>query len=149
MAGPSPARLYATLVGGALVVAGIVGFFYSSSFGSPGSVDEALGVLSVNGWHNLVHIGTGAVGLLVANRSARRYALWLGGAYVGLAAWGFILGGDATILGFFPVNAGDDFLHLILGLLGVAAALATPRAGRDRGGAARRGRGRRRRRLQR
>jgi hypothetical protein len=146
MAGPSPARLYATLVGGALVVAGIVGFFYSSSFGGPGNVDDALGVLSVNGWHNLFHIGTGAIGLLVADRAPRRYALWLGGAYVALAVWGFVLGGAATILGFFPVNGGDDFLHLTLGLLGVAAALATPRAGRDRGGAARPGRGRRRRR---
>jgi hypothetical protein len=146
MAGPSPARLYATLVGGALVVAGIVGFFYSASFGSPGGVDEALGVLSVNGWHNLFHIGTGAVGLIVANRSARGYALWLGGAYVALAVWGFILGGDATILGFFPVNGGDDVLHLVLGLLGLAAAIATPGSGRARGGAARPRRGRRRRR---
>ncbi|HEY5051957.1 MAG TPA: DUF4383 domain-containing protein [Solirubrobacterales bacterium] len=126
MAGPSPARLYATLVGGVLVVAGLVGFFYSSSFGSPGNVDDALGALRVNGWHNLFHIGTGAIGLLVANRAARRYALWLGGAYVALAIWGFILAGEATILGFFPVNGGDDFLHLTLGALGVAAALATP-----------------------
>ncbi len=146
MAGPSPARLYATLVGGVLVVAGLVGFFYSSSFGSPGSVDDALGVFSVNGWHNLFQIATGGLGLFLANRAARGYALWLGLAYLALAIWGLVLGGDATILGFFPVNGGDDTLHLILGGLGVAAALATARAGRARGGAARPGRGRRRRR---
>jgi hypothetical protein len=149
MAGPSPARLYATLVGGVLVVVGMLGFFYSSSFGSPGSVDDALGLLSVNGWHNLFHIATGALGLFLANRAARGYALWLGLAYLVLAIWGFVLGGEATILGFFPVNGGDDALHLVLGVLGVAAALATARVGRARGGAARRGRGRRRRRPQR
>jgi hypothetical protein len=144
MAGPSPARLYATLVGGVLVIAGIVGFFYSSSFGSPGSVDDAFGILSVNAWHNLFHIATGAIGLLVAGWAARRYALWLGSAYLALAVCGFILGGDATIFGFFPVNTGDDFLHLTLGVFGIAAALATPTAGSDHGDAARRGRERRR-----
>ena len=50
MDGPSPARLYATAVGAALVVIGIVGFFYSASFGSPGEVKEAFGAFAVNGW---------------------------------------------------------------------------------------------------
>ncbi len=126
--GPSPARLYATLVGGLLVLAGIVGFFYSASFGGPGEVDDVLGVFSVNAWHNVFHIATGAIGLLVAGFAARRYALWLGILYLGVAAWGFALGSGESILGFLPVNTADDFLHLALGLLGVGAALATPRA---------------------
>jgi hypothetical protein len=123
----SPARLYATLVGGVLVIAGIVGFFYSASFGSPGAVDDALGILSVNGWHNVFHILTGAIGLLVAGFAARQYALWLGVVYVALTIWGFAIGSGEAILGFIPVNTADDFLHLILGVLGIAAALATPR----------------------
>jgi hypothetical protein len=126
MDGPSPARLYATLVGAALVVAGILGFFYSASFGSPGTVDDVFGAFAVNGWHNVLHVLTGALGLLVAGYAARQYSLLLGVAYVALAAWGFVLGGDATILGFLPVDAADDVLHLVLGLLGIAAALATP-----------------------
>jgi Domain of unknown function (DUF4383) len=125
---PSPAQLYATLVGAVLVIGGIVGFFYSASFGSPGKVDDALGLLSVNGWHNVVHILTGAIGLLVAGFAARRYALWLGIVYLGIAIWGFVLGSGAQlVLGFFPVNTADNFLHLVLGLLGVAAALGTPK----------------------
>ena len=124
----SPAKLYATLVGGVLVIAGIVGFFYSASFGGPGEVDDVFGLFGVNGWHNLVHILTGAVGLLVAGFAARRYAFWLGLAYLGIALWGFVLGSGESILGFFPVNTEDNFLHLVLGLLGVGAALATPRA---------------------
>jgi hypothetical protein len=123
----SPAKLYATLVGGVLVIAGIVGFFYSASFGSPGQVDDVAGLFGVNGWHNLVHIFSGAVGLLVAGFAARRYAFWLGIAYLGIALWGFILGGGESILGFFPVNTEDNLLHLALGLLGVAAALGTPK----------------------
>ncbi|HWW67017.1 MAG TPA: DUF4383 domain-containing protein [Solirubrobacterales bacterium] len=127
MDGPSPARLYATLVGAALVVGGIVGFFYSASFGGPGKVDDVFGVLGVNGWHNVFHIATGAIGLLVAGYAARQYALWLGALYVVVAIWGFAIGSGDSILGFLPVNTGDDFLHLVLGLLGIGAAMATPR----------------------
>ena len=126
MDGPSPARLYATLIGGVLVVAGIVGFFYSASFGAPGEVDDVFGLLAVNAWHNIFHILTGAIGLLVAGYAARQYALWLGIAYLAIAIWGFILGSGEEILGVLPINTADDFLHLVLGLLGVAAALATP-----------------------
>jgi hypothetical protein len=35
MNGKTPAQLYALLVGGTLVIAGIIGFFYSSDFGRP------------------------------------------------------------------------------------------------------------------
>lgn len=130
MDGPSPARLYATLVGATLVVAGILGFFYSASFGSPGTVDDVFGAFAVNGWHNVLHVLTGALGLLVAGYAARQYSLLLGVAYVALAAWGFVVGSGSSVLGFLPVDTADNLLHLVLGLLGVAAALATPRPAR-------------------
>ena len=132
MEGSSPARLYATLIGGALVVAGTIGFFYSASFGSPGKVDDVFGVLSVNGWHNIVHIVTGGLGLLVAGYAARQYALGLGVVYIVVAVWGFAIGSGESILGFLPVNTADNFLHVILGVLGIAAGLATPVARRAR-----------------
>lgn len=126
MEGASPARLYATVVGAILVIAGIIGFFYSASFGSPGKVDEVFGILSVNAWHNIVHIVTGAIGLLVAGYAAREYSLTLGIVYLIVAVWGFIIGSGDSILGFIPVNTEDNFLHLILGVLGIGAAMATP-----------------------
>jgi Domain of unknown function (DUF4383) len=126
MEGASPARLYATVVGGVLVVAGILGFFYSASFGSPGEVDDVLGILSVNAWHNIFHIVTGGIGLLVAGYAARQYALWLGVIYIVLTIWGFVIGSGDSILGFIPINTEDNILHLILGVLGIGAALATP-----------------------
>jgi hypothetical protein len=128
MDAPSPARLYATLAGAVLIVIGIVGFFYSASFGSPGEVDEMFGIFAVNGWANVLHILSGALGLLVAGYAARQYSLWLGVLYLGLALWGFAIGSGDSILGFLPVNTGDTLLHLILGALGVGAALSTPGA---------------------
>jgi hypothetical protein len=126
MDGPSPARLYATAVGAALVVTGIVGLFYSASFGSPGEVKEVFGAFAVNGWDNVLHILTGVLGLIAADYASRRYSLWLGAFYVGLALWGFTIGSGEAVLGFLPVNSGDNLLHLVLGALGVLAALGTP-----------------------
>jgi hypothetical protein len=67
----SPARLYCTLVGAVLVIAGIIGFFYSAGFdtgtaGVAADTDEVFGILGVNGWHNLIHIALGVLALAVA-----------------------------------------------------------------------------------
>ena len=124
--GATPARLYATLVGGTLLVVGIIGFFYSASFGSPGEVDPVFGIFDVNGWHNIVHILTGALGLLVAGYAAREYALGLGVVYTIVAIWGFVIGDGDAILSIVPVNTEDNILHLVLGLTGLAAGAATP-----------------------
>jgi Domain of unknown function (DUF4383) len=132
MEGATPARLYATLVGGTLLVVGIIGFFYSASFGSPGEVDAVLGIFDVNGWHNIVHILTGALGLLVAGYAAREYALGLGVVYTIVAIWGFLIGDGDAILSIVPVNTEDNILHLVLGLTGLAAGAATPADARRR-----------------
>ncbi|MBK5219800.1 MAG: DUF4383 domain-containing protein [Thermoleophilia bacterium] len=125
---PSPARLYAAATGALLLVLGILGFFYSASFGSPGSVEEALAVLEVNAWLNLLHVATGALGLLAASYAARPFALAFGFLYTVLAVWGFAIGAGDAILGFLPASGGDDVLHLVLGLLGLAAAAGTPKS---------------------
>ena len=64
------------------MLAGILGFFYNASFGTGDGTerDAVLGILDVNGWHNVVHIVTGALGLAVA----RSY----GGARLRDRAWG-------------------------------------------------------------
>jgi hypothetical protein len=68
---PSPARLYATLVGAILFVAGILGFFHDLS------------------WFNYLYVASGAVGLFLAGAAARPYALCIGAIYTGLAIWEF------------------------------------------------------------
>src|ERR1044072_7117479 len=137
--GSSPARLYAMLIGGALVIGGGAGFFYDSGFDTGSSIcasgcDKVAGLLAVNGWHNLVHIATGALGLLAltyGSNAQRVYALGLGAVYILVAILGFIDFGsgdfDDPLLKVIPVNTEDNFLHLILGVLGIGAGWATPR----------------------
>jgi len=123
------------VAGATLVLAGIVGFFYSASFGSPGDVDAMFGIFDVNGWQNVVHILTGSVGLVAFAAGAgpaRQYALGLGAAYLVIAVWGFVTGGDDSILGIVPVNTADNVLHLLVGLAGLAAGLAAPEKRLDR-----------------
>lgn len=128
MDAPGPARLFATLGGATLVVLGIVGFFYSASFGSPGEVGQMFGAFAVNGWENALHVLTGAAGLLAADYASRRYSLLAGGLYAVLGFWGFVVGSGDAILGLLPVNTGDNLLHLAIGTLGLLAwrAAATP-----------------------
>jgi hypothetical protein len=128
MEAASPARLYAAAVGAFLVVLGIVGFFYSASFGSPGAVEGALGVFRVNAWLNVLHIAAGALGLLAAGYRSRRYALLFGLIFTALAIWGIAIEDGRAILGLLPASRGDNLLHLVLGLLGLAAAAGTPKA---------------------
>ncbi|HEY8501324.1 MAG TPA: DUF4383 domain-containing protein [Solirubrobacterales bacterium] len=112
MEAPSPARLYAAAVGALLVVLGIVGFFYHASFGELDRYEEALGALQVNGWLNLFYLAIGGLGLLVAGVSSRAYCLAVGLLFTLLAI----------------VDWGTGSLHLVLGLLGLAAAAGTPRS---------------------
>ena len=116
------------MIGLSLTAAGIVGFFYSGAFASPGKVRDVFGVLDVNGWHNLVHIATGLVGLAVwrSYGGARAYALGLAVVYTVVAIWGFVIGSGESILGFIPINTEDNILHLLIALAGLFAGLATP-----------------------
>ena len=123
----SPARLYCTLVGAVLVIAGILGFFYEASFDTGDSIqaDDVLGILAVNGWHNLVHLAIGLLLLAAAGSAARTAALGVGLLYLVLSIWGFIES-DNVLIGLVPINDEDNVLHLILGLTGLAGGAATP-----------------------
>jgi hypothetical protein len=126
----SPAQIYSLVIGAALVLSGIAGFFYNASFGSGDGTerDALLGILDVNGWHNVVHIVTGAIGLAVAGSygASRGYAIGLGLVYLFVALLGFLAGDGDEILHLIPVNTEDNFFHLLLGAGGLGAGLATP-----------------------
>ncbi len=57
-------------------------------------------------WLNFLHLGSGALALLLAGRAARFCALLFGVAYVGLAIFAF---------------GSEGWLHLTVGVLGLAA----------------------------
>ncbi len=126
----SPSMLYAGVAGATLALAGIIGFFYNASFTSDESVRDAVfGVFDVNGWHNLLHVLTGVLGLLAfsaGGHAARTYAMAVGIVYLAVAAGGFMVGSGDSILSIVPVNTEDNILHLLFGVAGVGAALATP-----------------------
>jgi hypothetical protein len=127
MKGRTPAQVYSLVFGATLLVAGILGFFYSSAFGTPGETDALLGIFEVNGWHNVVHIASGVVGLALAGSAAgaRAFALGFGAVYLVVTIWGFAVGDGGEILGFLPVNTEDNILHLAISLAGIAAGLAS------------------------
>jgi Domain of unknown function (DUF4383) len=113
----------------------VIGFFYESQFTSDESVRDAVfGILDVNGWHNVVHIATGALGLVAfaaGAASSRAYALGLGVVYAVVAIWGFAIGDGESILSIIPINTEDSVLHALLGVAGLGAGLAAaaePRA---------------------
>ncbi len=127
MEAASPARLYAAVAGALLLVLGLVGFFYGASFGAPGSVEAALGVLRVNAWLNLLYVAAGVAGLLAAGSASRSYALAAGALFTVLAVWGLVLDPGEAIAGFLPAAGGNEALNLSVGLLGLAAAAGTPK----------------------
>lgn len=120
----TPAQLYALVVGAVLVIAGIIGFFVSTAFGTPGETGALLGILEVNGWHNVVHLASGALLLAVAGRAdtARTVVLAFGAVYVLVFILGLVMD---PILGIIPVNGADNILHLLLALSAIGAGLAS------------------------
>ena len=133
--GWTPAQWFCLVVGPTLVAAGLLGFIADATFDADNGVqgDTLLG-LEVNGWHNVVHILSGLL-LLAGTRAgaqARTVALLFGGAYAVVTVIGLIDGND--VLGFMPVNAADNVLHLVLAVLAFATAAVSRDEAVDRRG---------------
>jgi Domain of unknown function (DUF4383) len=122
----TPAQLYSLLFGIVLLAVGILGFIADSSFGTGSDVEGSdFIIFEVNGWHNIVHILSGLLGLALARRrdTARAYALGFGAVYLVVTIWGFITGDQ--VLWLIPVDAADNVLHLLIAAAGLAAGLAS------------------------
>jgi hypothetical protein len=125
----SPAQLYALLFGAVLLIVGILGFIADASFGSGSDVDGSdFIIFEVNGWHNIVHIASGLVGLALSRTpaTARLYALGFGAVYLVVTIWGFIA--RDQVLWLIPVDTADNFLHLVIAATGLIAGLTSPTA---------------------
>ena len=125
----TPAQIYALAFGATLLLVGILGFVADASFNTGADVSGSnLIVFEVNGWHNLVHIASGLVGLALWRNpaTARSFALGFGAVYLVVTLWGLVDGND--VLGLIPVNAADNVLHLVIALAGIAAGLASSTA---------------------
>ena len=133
----TPAQLYALVFGAVLLLAGILGFFVNSEFGGLGSnvQGDELILFEVNGWHNLVHIASGLVGLALwrSAAGARMFALGFGAVYLVVTVIGFVTGDH--VLGLLPVNGAENVLHLLIAVTGLGAGLASEPATTPAGGA--------------
>jgi hypothetical protein len=108
---------------------GVLGFFYEPSFGHGRDLvsDDLQGLFQVNGWQDALWLVTGLVGLGVASRAARVYALAAGIAYAVLGIWGLAVvdRGFGTIADLVPLDGWNNALHLILGATGIAAGIVS------------------------
>jgi hypothetical protein len=123
----TPAQLYSLLFGITLLAVGILGFIVDASFDTGANVQGSdLIIFEVNGWHNLVHIASGLLGIALARRNdtARLFALGFGAVYLLVTIYGFVDGND--VIGLLPINTPDNFLHLAIAAAGIAAGLASP-----------------------
>ncbi len=120
----TPAQIYSLVFGATLLLVGILGFVADASFDAGSNVQGSNFIaFEVNGWHNLVHIASGALGLALWRNAAtaRTFALGFGAVYAVVTLWGFVDGND--VLGLIPVNAADNVLHLAIAAAGIAAGL--------------------------
>ena len=109
-------KMVANGLGVILIIAGIIGFI-------PNPIAYSSGALfTVNAAHNVVHIVSGLfllAGAFTGLGSAMALRI-LGIVYVIVAVLGFI-SGDNMILGFISNNNGDNWLHVVLALVLLAA----------------------------
>ncbi len=119
----TPAQLFAYVAGAVLVLAGLIGFVADSSFNTGSDIDggKLLGILEVNGIHNIVHLASGLLLLAVAPKraTARLGVLAFGAVYAIVTLIGLIDGKD--VLGLIPVNPADNVLHIALTVAALAA----------------------------
>jgi len=126
----TPAQTFSYLIGWVLTLAGVIGFFYCGSFstGAHTPREDVFGILSVNGWHNLVHLLTGLAGLWSSRSwsSARTYCYALFVLYTAVFVLGLAYGTSDAVLGLVPINTADDVLHGVIAGFALICGLATP-----------------------
>jgi len=129
----TPVQTVALIFGVVFLLVGVLGFIPGItsgvdglSFAGPGSMAMLLGIFHVSVLHNIVHLLFGVAGILMARApgSARNYLIGSGVIYAVLTVYGLLVPSDGEA-NFVPVNAADNWLHLVLtiGLLGAGLAL--------------------------
>ena len=119
-------RNFAMVLGAVYIVVGILGFvrplLTAPADAPPLAVDQAYGYLfglfPVNILHNLVHLGVGVWGVLVARTlaAARTYAVSLAVIFGVLTVMGFIPRLN-TVFGFIPLFGHDIWLHALTAIV--------------------------------
>jgi hypothetical protein len=125
------AQVWAMALGGVLVLVGLVGFLVEPSFGVGDSAQRGTLILfDINGWHNVVHLLSGIVGLAMAGTAAkaRLFSIGYGVVYVLVTILGFAVGDGGLLLSIIPINTADNVLHLAIAVTGIAIGMSSPAA---------------------
>jgi Domain of unknown function (DUF4383) len=129
----------AQAVGAVFLLVGILGFvpgitsdYDQMAFASHDSEAKLLGIFQVSILHNIVHLLFGVAGLAMARtaKSARTYLVGGGAIYLVLWLYGLLIDKESSA-NFVPVNAADDWLHLVLGLGMIALGILLTRRRTD------------------
>lgn len=94
------------ILGVVLLLVGLLGFLLSSPL---------LGLFEVDSLHNIIHIASGALALILVSMGysmARMYLILFGIIYLVVAAIGYVQ--QTTVLGLFMVNYADNVLHAVI-----------------------------------
>ena len=118
----------ALIFGVVFLLIGIVGFVSTGTTmeASMENAPKLLGLFAVNALHNAVHGLFGIWGLL-ASRSpggALQFARIGGAIYIVLALLGLV---SPTTFGLIPIGGNDVWLHALLGVVLVGAAMSAPK----------------------
>jgi len=123
----SPARPYLLLSGVFLLIISVLGLVYDQSFALGSDADESahvFGILETNGWHSLAGLFGGLAALALAAKAewSRFGALSLGVTYIVVT---IVLGIWDPRTFSIASNTADNLVHGLLGVGGIASALAT------------------------
>lgn len=127
----TPVRVAAVAVAATFLLVGVAGFipglttgYGDMTFAGHHSDAHLLGIFQVSVLHNIVHLLFGAAGLVLARTTpgARLYLVGGGAIYLVLWLYGLVVG-EESAANFVPLNAADDWLHLLLGLGMIALGL--------------------------
>ncbi len=114
-----PAQLGALVVGITYLLVGLIGFAVTGFTGWVVDTREDLLGFDLNGFHNIVHLGIGAIliGVSLVREPTITQGVLIGGGLVYLlaAALGFT-GNLGSLLSIDGLFASDNFLHLGSGL---------------------------------
>jgi hypothetical protein len=129
MEGKTLAQVYALTLGVVLVAVGVLGFIVEPSFAIGDSAQRGtLIAFDINGWHNVVHVLSGVVGIALAGTAAkaRLFCIGYGVVYTLVAVLGFVVGDGGLLLSIIPINTADNLLHLAIALTGIGIGLTSP-----------------------
>jgi len=104
----------ALIFGIVFVIVGVLGWVPAVN---PGG--KLLGIFDVNAAHNVVHLATGVVAIIVgamSEKASRVFFQVFGVIYGLVAALGFFYG-DAVLLGIVANNAADSVLHVVIAVV--------------------------------